>query len=207
VTLESMDFVKVSNPVLALLGGKEGVIHLQDQQPIPVQFSYGANCVLGQIDQGIVLPFRQCSAFMPDAISIPGFFRVFGTSAFTSVTEPPSPEQGNQYVGPGCSGGNGPGYCVPQFGQRSPGSGNDAFAPYLRLDSRVTTDRHPFQRREERRDYRVGINVYSTYDASGSVVGSCARHRSDGFREKFDTITYPGAFDRTAAKICTQPEH
>ena len=206
VNLESMDFVKVSNPVLALLGGKEGVIHLQDQPPIPVQFSYGANCVLGQIDQGIVLPFRQCSAFMPDAISIPGFFRMFGTSAFTSVTEPPSPEQGNQYVGSGCSGGSGPGYCVPQFGQRPPSGPNDAFAPILWTDSRVTGEKGPSQERRQKRSYGLKIATFGSYGDFGRIVGSCARHRISGNREKFDTITYPGLFDRSAAKICLEPE-
>lgn len=205
VNLESMDFVKVSNPVLALLGGKEGAIHLQDQPPIPVQFSYGANCVLGELHQEMTLPFRQCSSFMPQVASIPGLTSVFGTSVFTAVTPPPEPaEQGNQYIG--CGGGSGPGNCVPQFGQRPPGTSGRVTTPFLRLDSRTTGERGPAQYRRARATYALSIDSVGSYVDFGGILGTCGRHGIDGIREKFDTITYPGRFDRAAAKICTQPE-
>lgn len=203
VNLESMDFVKVSNPVLALLGGKEGVIHLQDQPPIPVQFSYGANCVLGELHQEMTLPFRQCSAFTPDAIVIPGFSRVFGTNAFTSVTAPPD-VAGTRYVA-GCTTPTPGGACVPAVAQ-VPSQSSRVSTPLLQIDSRVSARRGPSQERRQRRAFDLKITALGQHDDFGDILGSCARHATDGIRDKFDTITYPGVFDRSAAKICTQPE-
>ena len=90
VTPESFDFAQVTNPVLAILGGQEGVIHFRDQKPVPVQFSHGAGCVNGVLDEGIVLPYSQCHALLNPFLPVPFLPPMFSIDAVTSVTEPPT---------------------------------------------------------------------------------------------------------------------
>jgi hypothetical protein len=206
VTLESMDFVKVSNPVLALLGGKEGVIHLQDRPPIPVQFSYGANCVLGELHQEMTLPFRQCSAFMPQVLPVPGFSMIFGANSVTSVTPPPTPP--NTRVVGGCAAAPGGGVCMPTVVEVPAVSSSVVTAPRLSLVARAKGERSAIEGSSPARAaYETRLDtLVGTYEHFGQVVGSCGRHGIEGMREKFDTISFPAVFGRSAAKLCLRPE-
>ena len=219
ITAESFDFVHVTNPVLAILGGKEGVIHFRDEKPVPVQSAYGAGCVNGVVNQGVLLPYSQCNALIQTFLPAPFLPSMFATSAVTSVAEPPS-STGPARVGacgdtspppwPGTGGypnggGIGRTTCIPQIDSGLPGT--NVSAPYLSIMSTISpTKQSPYgYKKDFKQTYRRDISIIGQWEATGPLVGTCARHGIKGDRERFDTITFPAQFTAQAATICAEP--
>lgn len=216
-TDQSFRFNATLNPVLSILGGKEGTIHVLDSPPVPVQKSLGVGCVERTLNQESPVTLKQCISHSPSIWpnqppSLPD-----SQSTFASSETPVPPPSEPTYRSGGCqpetttpgwpapsgypnSGGT-YGRCIPIINQNPP-TGPSLTAPEMSLDIRILTDSTAVHGIVKARTYIQRGILLAPAGPKDGLKRTCSRHDVSGLKEHFDTVLYPADRPKSFSYAC-----